>query len=168
MQKIFSILAVIICTTFSGYAQEKSKQAASPKAFVKTSNVSITYCQPSKRGREIFGGLVPYGQVWRTGANEATEITFKKECNFGGQTIKPGTYTLFTIPGENEWTIIINGQLKQWGSFDYEKYKDKDIAQFKVPVKHIKDVVEKFTISASGNDMKMEWDNVSVSVPMKF
>jgi hypothetical protein len=167
MQKIFSVFILLAFTVFSTYAQEKGK-VVSPRAYVKTANLSISYGQPSKRGREIFGGLVPYGQVWRTGANEATEITFKKQCNFGEHTVKAGTYTLFTIPNENEWTIILNGQLKQWGAFDYAKYKDKDVVQFTVPVKHLESSVEKFTISAAGNNMIMQWDKTSVSVPMKF
>lgn len=168
MQKIFAILMLFVMTAATSYSQEK-KPAASPRAYVKTDNVSISYGQPSKKGREIFGGLVPYRQVWRTGANEATEITFKKACNFGGKMIKPGTYTLFTIPGENEWTVILNGQLKQWGSFEYEKTKSKDVAQVKVPVKHLDAVVEKFTMSMpAGDALEMQWDKTGVSVPMKF
>src|SRR5690606_15950790 len=88
---------------------------------------SITYCEPFKKDRDIFGGLVPYGKVWRTGANEATEITFKKDVTFAGVAVKAGTYSLFTIPEKGEWTIILNPELKQWGSYGYDKIKAKDL-----------------------------------------
>jgi hypothetical protein len=95
------------------------QNAKSPKMTAETKNVKVTYGQPSKKGRVIFGDLVPYGEVWRTGANEATEITFSSDVVISGKTIKAGTYTLFTIPQKNTWTIILNSELKQWGSYGY-------------------------------------------------
>lgn len=137
----------------------------SPKASAQGKGVSVSYGAPSKKGREIFGGLVPFGQVWRTGANNATEITFTADTKFGGQDIKAGTYSLFTIPGEKEWTVILNSELKQWGSFGYEKIKAKDVLKVtSTPVK-IKEVVEQFTIRFdNSNNLILEWDTTQVSV----
>lgn len=129
-------------------------------------NVKVSYGRPYKKGREVFGGLEKYGRVWRTGADEATEITFASDVNFGGKTVKAGTYTLFTIPNQNEWTIILNSQLGQWGSYDYEKHKSKDVAQVNVPVKKLDKVVEQLTIRFEGNNMIIEWDTTQVAVPI--
>jgi len=140
----------------------------SPKATAQGKGVKVTYSQPSKRDRVIFGQLVPFGKVWRTGANEATEITFDKDVTVGGKPVKAGTYTLFTIPNEKEWTVILNSQLKQEGSSEYEKYKDKDVAQFNVPSSKTSGVVEKLTFSFTPqNDMVIAWDDRQVTVPIK-
>jgi hypothetical protein len=103
-------------------------------------NVSITYGQPSKKGRVLFGdegsgSLEKYGKVWRLGANSATVITFKKDGSFAGKPVKAGTYTFFAIPTAKDWTIILNGQLGQWGAYDYEKHKSKDVLKVVVPAK---------------------------------
>ena len=141
---------------------------ASPKASAEGKGVKVNYGQPSKKDRVIFGKLVPFGEVWRTGANEATEITFDKDATFGGKSVKAGTYTLFTVPKETEWTVILNGQLKQWGAFDYEKYKDKDVAQFTVPSAKTSGVVEKLTYSFTPkNDLVIAWDDRQISIPIK-
>jgi len=87
-------------------------------------DVTITYSRPSARGRQIFGGLVPYGQVWRTGANEATTISFSDNVTINGQALPKGTYSLHTIPGKDQWTIIFNKVANQWGSFNYEQAQD--------------------------------------------
>jgi hypothetical protein len=141
---------------------------ASPKASAEGKGVKVNYGQPSKKGREIFGKLVPYGEVWRTGANEATEITFDKNVTVGGKPVNAGTYTLFTIPTEKDWTVILNSQLKQWGAYDYGKYKDKDVAQFTVPSSKTSAVVEKLTYSFTPeNDLVIAWDDRQISIPIK-
>src|SRR2546421_2697491 len=114
----------------------------SPHDTVQTKNIKVTYGRPYKKGREIFGGLEKYGRVWRTGADEATEISFAKDGTVGGKPVKAGTYTLFTIPGKDEWTIILNSQLGQMGAFSYDKYKNKDVLQVNVPVKKLDSFVE--------------------------
>ncbi|MFI5143640.1 MAG: DUF2911 domain-containing protein [Thermoanaerobaculales bacterium] len=100
----------------------------SPKATVVqtvgVTDVTIAYCRPSVRGRVIWGGLVPYDQVWRTGANEATTITFTDEVSIEGTALPAGTYGLFTIPGKDEWTVIFNKGAKQWGAYDYKQADD--------------------------------------------
>ena len=130
--------------------------------------MKVAYGQPSKRGRVIFGQLEPYGKVWRTGANEATEITFTKDATFGGQAVKAGTYTLFTIPNENEWTVILNPELKQWGAYGYDKIKDKDLPHVKVPAKKLDAPVEKLTLKFDEkNSLVIEWDQTHVEVPIQ-
>ena len=144
MQKnILMGLVALIMFADSVMSQQAPK---SPRAEVVGEGVKVSYGRPSKRGREIFGALVPYDSVWRTGANGATEITFEKEMKFGGEKVKPGTYSLFTIPTPDSWTIILNTELKQWGSFGYAKIKDKDVLKVKVPVKKLEESVETCTI----------------------
>ncbi|HYF30686.1 MAG TPA: DUF2911 domain-containing protein [Chitinophagaceae bacterium] len=138
----------------------------SPHETVEGDNVKVTYGRPYKKGREIFGGLEQYGKVWRTGADEATEITFEKDGTFGGQPVKAGTYTLFTIPEKNEWTIILNSQLGQWGAYEYEEHKAKDVLKIKAPVKQLSEPVEQLTIRFESGNMIIEWDTTQVAVPV--
>ena len=142
--------------------------AQSPRVSAESANVKVSYGQPSKKGRVIFGGLEKFGTVWRTGANEATEITFKKDGKFGGKPVKAGTYSLFSKLGEKDWTIILNSELKQWGAYGYEKVKDKNVVEVSVPVKTLKDVVEKLTITTNDKILTISWDTTSVVVPMEF
>lgn len=143
-----------------------SQSRKSPHETVEGKDVKVSYGRPYKKGREIFGGLEKYGRVWRTGADEATEITFAKDVNFGGKTVKAGTYTLATIPNPNEWTVILNSQLGQWGAYDYDKYKDKDVVQVTVPAKKLDKVVEQLTIRFEGTNMIIEWDQTQIAVPI--
>lgn len=162
--KYFLFLSLIFTVAV---AKCQDKPIASPKASAVGKNVKITYGQPSKKGRDIFGGLVPYDSVWRTGANEATEITFEKDATFGGKSIKKGTYSLFTIPTASDWTFILNPVLKQWGAYGYAKVKDKDVLNTTVPSKKIDTPVEKLTISFNKkNSLVLEWDQTHVEVPI--
>lgn len=167
--KIFlTLLAALTLITSTSCAQGGPRQRASPHDTISTKHVTVTYGRPYKKGRIIFGELEKYGKVWRVGADEATEITFKQDAKFGGEAVKQGTYTLFAIPEENEWTIILNSQLKQWGAYGYEKAKDKDVLKIKVPSKKISDVVEQLTIKADNTALTISWDQTSVSIPMSF
>ncbi|MBC7903407.1 MAG: DUF2911 domain-containing protein [Gemmatimonadaceae bacterium] len=138
----------------------------SPRVTAEGKDMKVAYGQPSKKGRVIFGGLEPYGKLWRTGANEATEITFAKDVVFGGQAVKAGTYTLFTVPGEKEWEVILNSQLGQNGAWQYDKYKDKDFVKVKVPAKKLDSVVEKLTLRFANPGLVIEWDETQVAVPI--
>jgi hypothetical protein len=162
MKNLITVLALLIATTYL-FAQEQ----LSPRIKTKADGIEISYGQPSKRGRVIFGDLVPYNELWRAGANEATEITFNKDVSFGGKTVREGTYTLFVIPKEMEWIIILNSQSGQWGSYDYEKYKAKNIAEITVPTYNINEGVEKLTYTISKGTMKIEWDHTGVSIPLR-
>lgn len=162
MKKIFVFALLGI------FAVDTQAQNAKPSPAVSTENdvFKITYGAPSKKGREIYGGLVPFNAVWRTGANEATEITFKKDVDFAGKMVKAGTYTLFTIPTATDWTIILNSELKQWGAYGYDKVKDKNVAEVKVASSMVNDVQEVFTIKATPKGFDILWDKTKVSVPV--
>ncbi|WP_018621165.1 DUF2911 domain-containing protein [Spirosoma luteum] len=168
------IAAFTLFLTMVSLVQAQDKKApASPKLTVESpdKNIQVVYSQPSKKGRVIFGpegsaSLEKYGKVWRTGANNATEVTFKSDVMFGGKMVKAGTYTLYTIPGEKEWSVILNSTLGQWGAFDYDKIKGTDVAMVKVPVSMNKTPIEKMTITPANNSIAIAWDNMTVSVPV--
>lgn len=173
---LYRILLVlcVICNS-SVYAQEALKPRPSPLAITtarfKDTYIKIVYSQPQKRGREIFGKLVPYKTVWRTGANEATELTVTKNIQLNGTLLKAGTYSIFTVPDEKSWTIIINGELGLWGAYNYNE--KLDVMRFEVPVQNISNVVyEPFTILIDQRnevaDILMMWDKTKVSIPVKF
>ncbi len=128
--------------------------------------VKVIYSRPQLKGRDI-NKLAPSDEVWRTGANEATEITFYKPVMLGDAKIKVGTYSLFTIPGDTEWTIILSSDTNIWGAYTYKQ--DNDVARIKVPVTKSKDILEAFSIvfeeSNSGADMYMGWGTLRVKVP---
>lgn len=132
--------------------------------------VRVTYSRPAKANREIFGKLLPFGKVWRVGADEATEIKFYQDATIEGKKIMAGTYSLFAIPGETEWTIIINNDLDYWGAYSYKEAND--VLRVKVPAKKSADVIENFSIqfakAGDGALMRMGWDNTVVEVPVKF
>jgi hypothetical protein len=158
----------------TGFSQETFKTRPSPLALssarLKDAYIKITYSQPQKRGREIFGKLVPYGEVWRTGANEATEVTLTKDMQLNNQVLKAGTYSLFTIPGPDKWTIIINADVGLWGAYNY--VQKLDVMRFDVPVSVSNTITEAFTMTfdARNNvaDLLLMWDTVSLTIPFKF
>jgi hypothetical protein len=132
--------------------------------------VSAEYSRPGVKGRKIFGGLVPYGEVWRTGANTATKITFSTDVSFGGTAVPPGDYALFTIPGPSEWTVILNRVSGQWGSYAYDE--KKDAARVKVKPVAMPDLLETMTIALT--DLRDEsamltiaWEKTRVSVKIE-
>lgn len=131
--------------------------------------VKVVYGRPQKKGRVMFGVTEPYGKIWRTGANEATEVTFYKDVNFGGQNIKAGTYVLHSIPGEKEWVIILNSNLNVWGAYQYDK--TKDVIRFNIPVSKGEESLEAFSIAFDkGENMSMvlAWDTTRIVIPLKF
>jgi hypothetical protein len=163
-----SILVTLFTLVFAVSTATAQKAPVSPKVVAESQNTMITYGQPSKKDREIFGKLVPYGQVWRTGANEATTVQFKKDVTFGGKKVKAGTYSLFTIPTENEWTIILNSELGQWGAYKYNDIKKNNVAEVKVKATNTASFMEKLTITTDDKKITIGWDKTSVSVDTKF
>jgi hypothetical protein len=129
--------------------------------------VTVEYCRPYKKNRVIFGGLVPYGKVWRTGANEATIIKFSKAVSLGNKKLPAGTYTLWTIPGATTWTVIINSEVGQWGT-EYDE--TKDVLRFEVNAAALHPELEMLVIDfkndPSGINMLIKWDNALVTVPV--
>lgn len=152
-----------------GLVIDAQAQRKSPHDTVSFANGEVTYGRPYKNNRDIFGGLEKFGTVWRVGADEATTITLNEDTKFGGQAVPKGTYTMFALINEKEWTIILNSQLGQWGSYRYNQFKDKDVAKVTVPVKKLDKVVEQLTIRFNKeNSMIIEWDMTQVVVPMSF
>jgi hypothetical protein len=135
---------------------------------LKGQSITIAYSRPSMRGRKIMGGLVPYGEVWRTGANEATMLSTPVDLNIGGTIVPAGKYTLWTLPAEGTWKLIINKQTGQWGT---EYHQDQDLARVDMQKSKTSQPVEEFTISwkkkgADSADLVMEWETTRVSVPV--
>ena len=135
--------------------------------------VRVTYSRPAKKEREVFGTkIVPYGEVWRLGANESAEIKFYQDVTIQGKKVKAGTYSLFAIPTATEWTIILNKDLDFWGAYSYNK--ENDVLRVSIPTKKTDEVVENFSIQCvkGSNDkettMKMAWDMTLVEVPISF
>jgi len=176
MKKSLSLIAaLIIAVVFTNQANaqefkdlDKSPmdQAAFPGSYrVSDKVVKVTYSRPQLKGRKL-AKLAPAGKVWRTGANEVPEITFYKDVTFGGKAVKAGTYSLVTIPGENEWTVILSNQLNVWGAYFYKD--SQDVVRVKGAVKKSDKSIEAFSI-IFGKDMTMHmgWGNTVVSVPIK-
>ena len=130
----------------------------------------VIYGRPQKRGREIFGKLVPYGEVWRTGANEASELTLFQDMRIGGETIEAGSYSFFTIPQEHEWTIILNKKINTWGAYEYQVQQDR--ARIKVPVRKLNNPLETLSMlfepTDQGVTLKLGWDDRYVEVPFEY
>ena len=129
----------------------------------------ILYSRPQKKGRSIFGGEVKYNEVWRIGANESTEIEFFKNATLGDKKIMKGRYTLYCIPTENKWTLILNKENYTWGSFTYKI--EKDAARLDVPVQKNTEEVEALTMYFENNGnakLVILWDTTKVVVPVSF
>ncbi|MCS6973916.1 MAG: DUF2911 domain-containing protein [Cyclobacteriaceae bacterium] len=162
-----------VCSLLA-YAQESVRPRPSPLAIAsvryKDTYVKITYSRPQKRGREIFGKLVPYDEVWRTGANEATEITTTRDLIVNGVLLTAGTYSLFTIPRKEQWTIIVNKDVGLWGAYNYNP--KMDILRFDVKAQSVEPPVESFTIQFEQKnntaDLILMWDTVKVVIPVQF
>lgn len=127
--------------------------------------ITINYGSPAVKGRQIWGALVPYNEVWRTGANEATNIEFSKDVLIEGQELKAGKYGLFTIPSENEWTIIFNSVWDQWGAYDYDA--SKDVLRIKVTPKTHEPLAERLDFIIGKNGISLVWEKLEVSFSVK-
>jgi hypothetical protein len=167
-----SVLALTL-VSLAAAQQDKSKRPSPPgtaEITLKVKKITIDYSRPSMRGRKIMGDLVPFGQVWRTGANEATSLTTDGNLNIGGTVVPAGKYTIYSLPTESGWKLIINKQTGQWGT-EYEM--SKDLARIDMKKSATKAPVEQFTISFNSTgpdsaDLVMEWENTSVSVAVKL
>ncbi len=159
-------LATIPCV--AALAQDSAHKPLSPRdtsrATIGGAHILIDYGRPSKRGREIFGALVPYDKVWRTGANAATTLVTDADLVIGGAKVSAGTYTLYTIPAKDSaWRLIINKQTGQWGT-DYDS--SQDLARVPMTVASIKSPVEKFEITFDAKAMHLRWDTTDATVPV--
>jgi hypothetical protein len=131
--------------------------------------IKVLYGRPQKKGRELFGEAIPFGQIWRVGANEATEVVFYKDVMFGTSEVKAGTYVLYAIPQEKEWTLILSSRTDVWGTYEYdEKY---DVARVQAKVSEA-EFVEAFSIAfkEKGNHVNMilGWDTARITAPIRI
>lgn len=170
--RFLALLLPLFVLALPVHAQERdsSMPRVSPNAVVEqqvgVTTVTVRYSRPSVRDREIFGGLVPYDEMWRTGANEATTITFSEDVTVEGEMLEAGTYGLFTIPGQDQWTIIFNDQGEQWGAFNYDESGDALRVQVTPTSTHMHEMMTfGFSgVSDEGATLMMHWAETSVPV----
>lgn len=170
MKYVFTTIILMLTMQVSA---QINKPALSPRIEVKQQvglvNATLDYGQPSRRERIVLGTLIPFGDVWRTGANSSTKISFDRTVQLGQNTIPEGTYALYTIPEKNEWTIIIHKDTKLWGAGGYDQAND--LIRFKIPVIQLQDTVETLDIrfenfTMNGGDLSISWETVKVVIPL--
>lgn len=184
MKKTLFLVSLILCSLGAPAMQAQTQEKDTPEfpksdmspldmAFARDENeqplARVLYSRPEKRDREIFGRLVPFGEVWRTGANESTEMTLFTDLMVGGETVEAGTYTLYTIPEENKWTVILNKSIHTWGAYDY--HEENDLVRIEVPVRKLQPALESLSMTfeptATGTNLLIGWDDQYVKVPFE-
>jgi len=167
------LITALLAISVSAYSQF-TLPAASPRQKVEQqfsmSKITVDYGRPGVKGRKIFGDLVPFGKVWRAGANSSTKITFEQSVNFGGKTVSAGTYGLFVIPTEKEWKVILNKDSQQWGAYTFDE--KQNVVDVTVPVQKLAEKQEWFVIELNPVDdnavnLVMKWDFAKVELPLK-
>ena len=167
------LITALLAISVSAYSQF-TLPAASPRQKVEQqfsmSKITVDYGRPGVKGRKIFGDLVPFGKVWRLGANSSTKITFEQSVNFGGKTVSAGTYGLFVIPTEKEWKVILNKDSQQWGAYTFDE--KQNVVDVTIPVQKLAEKQEWFVIELNPVDdnsvnLVMKWDFTKVELPLK-
>ncbi len=166
MKNLLTLVFILITATVMAQTLPQKSPGASVKQTIGLTDVEVVYSRPSAKDRKVFGELVPYNENWRTGANKATAITFAGDVNFGGKEVKAGTYSIFTIPSENEWTIILNSETELWGTNGYKEAND--VVRIKMPAKKC-EFEETFTIgfnnlTESSANLFFKWERTVVNV----
>jgi len=169
---VLMVLALVCCASFA-QMQDKSKRPSPPAtarcSFPDGKKITVDYSRPSMKGRKIYGGLVPYDQEWRTGANEATTFVTDTDVMVGDHEVPAGSYTLFTVPGKDAWTLVISKKTGEWG-IPYPG-KDSDLVRAKMTRTTLSSPVEQFLISFdhAGNacTMHLDWETTRASVQVK-
>jgi hypothetical protein len=156
------------------FGQNFSYPMASPRQVItqqfSVSQITVDYGRPSVRGRKIFGELVPYGKIWRLGANQATSITFYQPVKFGGLPVKKGDYAIFVTPEAHQWTVVLNYDSNAWGAYSYDP--NENAIEFTVPVTQTKELQEslEFSFEAISNDkvnLVIRWEYLKVEIPIE-
>lgn len=169
MRLLFSALLVFALAALAA-AQTDFVPRVSPQASVYQkigmTDVTLNYCRPAVNDREIWGGLVPYDEIWRTGANEATTLEFSTDVKVNGSEVKAGKYALFTIPGKEEWTVILNSDAAQWGTYNYKQ--ESDVLRFKVKPQQVDKHFERLLFAFLNNTKNtstvlMAWENLKLT-----
>jgi hypothetical protein len=166
---IATLTAIAACAATVAQGQEQRKSPhETVKATIDGATITVEYGRPSMKGRKVMGELVPFGKVWRTGADEATTLTTDKELQIGGTIVPAGKYTLYTLPGQTDWQLIVNKQTGQWGT-EYDQKQDLG----RVPLKKTTTSapVEQLTISvdknpAGGGLLRIAWENTALTAPI--
>ncbi|MBK8967093.1 MAG: DUF2911 domain-containing protein [Lewinellaceae bacterium] len=177
MESYVLTVLVLLATCTLGLSQIQTPAPSPGAKFtqdVGLIKVDVEYSRPSKKGRVIFGDLVPYGEMWRTGANASTKVTFSDKVTVGGKELNKGTYALYTIPGQKEWTIIFYSNTSYWGTPEEKDFKEEEVAaRFTVPAITMENAnVESFTIGIDnlkndGAELYLLWENTYVGIPIK-
>jgi len=170
MQKRIALLALFgFVATLASFAQKPSPPASATCDLGGGKSVKTNYSSPRMKGRKIYGELVPYGEVWRTGANEATTFVPGTDITVGGKAVPAGNYTIFTVPNADKWTLIVNKKTGEWG-IPY-KYESDELARIDMKVSKLPSPVENFTISyeksGGGCTMNIDWETTRASVDIK-
>ncbi len=176
MKKTFLVVTILffsgiflnqaIAQEFKGLDKSPMDLASYPDNYrISDKVIKIIYSRPQLKGRSLTN-LAKFGKKWRTGANEATEITFYKDVNFGGTEVKLGTYTMYTIPGETTWTVVLSSQVNVWGVYFHKD--ENDVARVSVPVKKSEKIIDLFSIVIDKDmTIHMGWGDVILSIPVK-
>lgn len=171
MKKVVVLLFVLLSA--GAFAQGIKTPAPSPTQTLKQdfalSSIEINYSRPAAKGRKIFGDLVPFGKIWRTGANAATKVTFGEDVKVGGMPVKAGSYAIYSVPTAGDWEIIINKGANNSGLTGYKT--EDDVARFTVKSMQLPMMIENFTIilgnlTASSADIQILWENTAVQIPV--
>jgi hypothetical protein len=159
-------LSMIAAAQMGGDKQRPSPAANAQCKFADGKSIKADYSSPRAKGRKIFGELVPYGQVWRTGANEATTFVTDADLTIGGKDVPAGKYTIFTVPNQDKWSLIINKKTGEWG-IPY-KYEADEVGRFDMSASKTPAPVENFTISfhemGTGCHMYLDWENTRATI----
>ena len=176
MKKTFLVVALLFFSgiflkqakaqDFKGLDKSPMDLASYPDNYrISDKVIKIVYSRPQLKGRSL-ANLAKFGKKWRTGANEATEITFFKDVNFGGTPVKSGTYTMYTIPGETNWTVVLSSQLNVWGVYFHKD--ENDVAKVTIPVKKSEEIIDIFSIVIDKDmTIHMGWGDVILSIPVQ-
>jgi len=167
--RLFGAALAIVLVGCAGAQESRPSPSGTADVTLKGQTISIQYSRPSMRGRKIMGGLVPYGEVWRTGANEATQISTPLNLTIGGANVPAGLYTLYSVVGEHNWKLIINKQTGQSGT---EYHANQDLVRVDMQMGKTSAPVEQFTISwkktgEAAADLIFEWETTRLTVPVK-
>lgn len=171
---IFLLISIFLKSNITAQDYEKLDKTPHDISYYRESMVvkplvKVIYGRPQKNGQEVFGNVVEYSKVWRTGANEATEVKFYQDITFGDVKVKAGTYVLLTIPGEKEWDVILSSNLDVWGAFQYNP--EFNVVKITVPIKKA-EPLEMFSIGFKENNetvhMVLAWDTTRINIPITF
>ncbi len=171
LNRVLSIVTtlVVLIGIVAATPQNRVSPHETVELTVNGKKIAVTYGRPSKKGRKIMGALVPYGEVWRTGADEATVLATEADLTIGNLAVPKGSYALFTLPSETGWKLIVNKVADQFGAFSYDA--KQDLGRVDMKVGKTAAPVEQFTImlakAGNGAVMKLEWENTSASVDLK-